>query len=286
MDDSGLLREYKPGHYEFTHLSMVEYLAARAIQRDHEGDVASLVEFVRARYETPIWWNTLLFILDDRRESSLADGVFAALLEDEPHESNWLFLLIILREEHQVGVDHCHRLFEVCLERERARLFPFSRYFAGILASEVNGEILERWFAEHLARERGARLAGLLMSLPRDFPVDAHVAGRSLESLESLLDHEIGLGILSSPQFLRVLDALPSGSKLRWAMGRPINEAVAEAMRSRREMLRESWPQRWIPALLARAAWLSGLPLVSASVSRWSVGGISYQTSTRLAFGC
>jgi hypothetical protein len=288
IDDSGLLYEPRPGHYEFTHLSMVEYLAARAAQRGHGlWDVDPLVEFVRARYEFPSWRNTLIFLLDDRRDTELANAVFAALLDEEHHEDTLTFLLIVLREGHRVSEELCRRLLEICLDPERARAVPFSLYFGYILVGGTHDELLRRWFVERLTSERGARLAGLLMSLPEAFPIEAHLERRPLDSLEplALLDHEVGGLSGYGVQLSRGLAVVPNDLRLRWALNRPVNEIVAQARRGL-DLMPQPWPQRWIPALLARAVWLSSLPVDDVPTSRWAVGGLAHWAPARLAFSC
>jgi hypothetical protein len=182
------------------------------------------------------------------KPSAAPSASLGALLDEEHDEATLTFLLIVLCEGHRISEELCLRLLEICLDPERARAVPFSLYLGDILADDVHGELLRRWFAERLASERGARLAGLLMSLPEAFPMKARL-------------------------------------RPRWALDRPVSEIFARARRGL-DLLPQPWPQRWIPALLARAAWLSSLPVGDAPTSRWAVEGLGHWAPAQLAFSC
>jgi UDP-2,3-diacylglucosamine pyrophosphatase LpxH len=104
---SGLLVEQQPGRCGFLHLSIMEYMAGRAVLRETSaGGIEAVAELVVMRHEDAAWWETLLLMLgseaDDRR---LVTEVALRLLEAdvaELRDATRFFLLSMLREEVDV----------------------------------------------------------------------------------------------------------------------------------------------------------------------------------------
>jgi UDP-2,3-diacylglucosamine pyrophosphatase LpxH len=117
---AGLLVEQQPGRWGFLHLSIMEFLAGRAVLRETSaGGIEAVAELVAMRHEDAAWWETLLLMLgseaDDRR---LVDCVAGQLLEgdeESPRSATQFFLLSMLREEVDVDVGVRDRILDVAL---------------------------------------------------------------------------------------------------------------------------------------------------------------------------
>lgn len=290
LEESGLLYERDTGRYEFTHLSMVEYLAAGAAARRHaEGAPAALIEFIRERHEYPIWRNTLLFLLDQRWAGALPRATFEALLGGQPNSDTVSFLLVMLREGHAIPEALCLRLFEVCID-EHFEWSLIDRFFGEILDEGTHTEMLRRWLTQRLASERGLRLVRLLRCMPPQIEALPQLQQRSVESLDPfvLLDHEDGNRSLRG-QLYRGLACIPNRVRLRWAFGRSVHEVFARARGALTKPsigAPEHWRPRWIPALLSRAAWLSSQADEGLPATRWALGGLNHTVCTRPAYVC
>ena len=117
---AGLLVEQQPGRCGFLHLSIMEYLAGRAVLRETSaGGIEAVAELVVMRHEDAAWWETLLLMLgseaDDRR---LVTCVAERLLEgdgEDPRASTRFFLLSMLREEVDVEAATREKIFTVAI---------------------------------------------------------------------------------------------------------------------------------------------------------------------------
>jgi len=172
---SGLLVEQQPGRCGFLHLSIMEYLAGRAVlQETSAAGLEAVAELVAMRHEDAAWWETLLLMLgseaDDRR---LVTHVMERVLEGEGGEplpnSTVRFLLSMLREEVDVEPRIRERLLDVAarspfvitlvrnLER---RVFKHSAHVYEDLMhvaelSRRHGPAVREWLRRHGADDTG-----------------------------------------------------------------------------------------------------------------------------------
>jgi len=94
---TGVLVEQRPGVYGFLHLSLMEYLAASALDRAAITATA-LVEEIAHKHENPAWWEVCLLVVGRRATDEIfLDALFEALLNT--YRLARLFLLECLRDE-------------------------------------------------------------------------------------------------------------------------------------------------------------------------------------------
>ena len=94
-EGTGLLVEQRPGVFGFFHLSLLEYLAARGLERRE----TPLEEALAGHYDVPTWREVCLLAVGWRAtDKAFLDRLYRHIVETADPE-RWLFLLRCLREE-------------------------------------------------------------------------------------------------------------------------------------------------------------------------------------------
>lgn len=176
---TGILVEQQAGVFGWLHLSVMEYLAGRALyeQLSVSGDTA-VANCVVERHQQAHWRETLLLMLGrEARRRVLVDTVIAALLEREGWEVSrrWItatFALACLREELDLSGSLRDRL-QAMAARIALDVWPDSWEDARLQLADVlrfgrrHGAAVSRWLDRRLSIATRDDLLGVVILLPR-----------------------------------------------------------------------------------------------------------------------
>lgn len=274
VDGCGLLQEQQPGRVGFLHLSLMEYMAGRALfERSLSGGYDSVAELVIEKHQQTVWHETLLLMLgSENRRRELGQAVMERLLsamaplekmEKMEKMENWVsceFGLALLREELDIAT-----LREPLLERtcETVAQMP-SELWRNIIwqttnvisFSRVHGRGTRKWLHEHILSTEGDQLVGSLAvstgALKDKRIADGLITRSDLSSTTAfaLLDfgpaHRVG-------RWAR--ERLSREIRLAWTQSTPLEGVIWRSF----EGLETGLGLEWIPALIARASWIAHL---------------------------
>lgn len=265
VEGSGLLQEHQPGRLGFLHLSLMEYMAGRALfERTLGGGYEAIAGLVVQRYGQAVWRETLLLMLgSENKKSELGHAVVKRLLANDVRTTeSWtacLFGLVLLLEDVDMG-DMRQRLLETtrhaALHVEVFYWETAARTLAEVVRfSRVHGEGTRRWLRAELGCATGEILAATTILASEALP-------------EGELEQDLSLRSDAPAQVLSLFELGPGArgglwARLHatrddwrsWAQATPIDGVLTrsfELWRSRQESA-----AAWIPALLARSAWLA-----------------------------
>lgn len=203
--DTGLVVEQQPGIFEFLHLSLLEFLAARAllVREGSLGDQA-VATFIADHHALAHWQETCLLALgSESTRRNLVDkaveGVLAKARSLKDGWDSWLFLLGLLREEVDVQPsDRTAILAGLTSAAADALLWQrrqASSWLGDILRfSRRHGSAASEWFTQQIERAAGDQLVGTVVLTPADFPLRAVLERRHdrRDIIPSLLDCDAG----------------------------------------------------------------------------------------------
>ena len=177
---TGLLVEQKPGVFAFLHLSLMEYLAGRALlARELVGGDAQVAQKVAELHRQAHWREVLLLMLgSEATRGGLVDAVFGALDQVEGGD-RWetaVFLLSMLREEVDVRPAERDRVLgEVAsLVGERDHWYRAARLVRDIIVfGRRSGQSVAAWLRHRLLTAAGEDLQDALLLTPSDAPWSA-----------------------------------------------------------------------------------------------------------------
>ncbi|MEE9383107.1 MAG: NACHT domain-containing protein [Nannocystaceae bacterium] len=281
--DAGLFQEHSPGRVGFLHLSLMEYMAGRALltqslREGHEG-VAACVE---QHLEDSRWEETLLLMLgSENKNRALGEAVVERLLSSG---SAWqvrpgpvIFLLQLLREDVEVGAPLRARI----LERTRDGMLDWHAGIRNLVSHLIDdvaafGRVhrpgLETWFREHLTRDTGDGLAGTLALCPASAPSekDVHDIMANREDLDVAVVVLLNFG--TAHRWGRLGHRLASTEAMNaWANTSPVEaiftRSVGAAYHGNGESVSMD-PCSWVIPLLRRAGWIAETILFAAAQLR------------------
>lgn len=274
VDGCGLLQEQQPGRVGFLHLSLMEYMAGRALfDRTVVGGYEAVAELVAARHDQAGWRETLLLMLgSENKKRELGQAVVERLLaippDDEEGWSAWVFGLALLREEMNVGPQRDHLLERTCeVAINMTPLFwhqASEHIFEVVRFSRAHGEGTREWLQMRVSSAVSESLVGVLA-------VSAGALG--IEDIEARLSARE----LSAVDFNALLDFGPSHLIGRWAREHSNRDATLAWVRSTPvegviwrsfEGLVAGASSQWILAFKARAACLARMSHDSADRQR------------------
>lgn len=155
--DIGILVEETPGSLRFFHLAIMEYLAARALER-LLGD--QLAELVAVRCEEPSWREVCLFAVALRaKDEQFLNEVLEHLTSASASRSSALFLLQALREDVGFRPEQCElilrRAGDLAATGTRMAL-PVGELIHEIMqSSRSHAEPVTRWIHDTLLQGQG-----------------------------------------------------------------------------------------------------------------------------------
>lgn len=176
---TGLLVEQRPGVFGFLHLSVMEYLAGRALyERLSAGGDAAVARFVVEKHREGHWRETLLLMLGkEARRRGLVEAVTEALLEDlrgRPSRAfvTVYFLLWLVREEVDLSAETLGQVLNWAAvlvlatwpgwwESARKLLYDI------LCFGRRNGRPVRAWLDERLLTGEGDALLGAVVLAPR-----------------------------------------------------------------------------------------------------------------------
>ncbi|MEX1363154.1 MAG: metallophosphoesterase [Nannocystaceae bacterium] len=262
VHDSGLLQEHLPGRFGFLHLSVMEYLAGRALfKASSGGGYEAVAELVVQRHAQAVWRETLLLMLGSENDSrELAQVVTERLLD---HDSEpWdlaTFAVGLLRENVDVGPALRGRTLAIASE---ACLDVLPREWNGakgdlddvVRFGRVHGQAVAQWFSTHVERSKGEELVGALTLLPpsalsEDEAVEVLSAREDAARLPELLDFD--------PRSAWGRFAWQHTSKQDWLASARVIPIEGIVWRSFAVFGPSHGRFVWPVALLRRASWIS-----------------------------
>lgn len=177
---TGLLVEQTPGVFTFLHLSLLEYLAGRALlARELVGGDVRVAETVERLHADPRWRETLLLMLgSEATRGPLIDAVYDVLAPvgvDLSLRGGAFFLLAMLREEVDVRPAQRERILDAALSREAGEWsstdsFHDLRSFHELIRfSRRHGPSVREWLRDGLATLVDERLITLAILAPGDW---------------------------------------------------------------------------------------------------------------------
>ncbi|MBI4817090.1 MAG: NACHT domain-containing protein [Deltaproteobacteria bacterium] len=199
--DTGLLVEQQPGVFGFLHLSLLEFLAARALlERELAHGEEAAAAIIIDRHRSPVWQETLLLLLgSEATRKGLVDRATKGILDDARYGvpidnegesaqirrfeiwTSWTFLLSLLREE----VDVTPEVRAETLDGASISAFRFGPWLGRsiwkeaetrlhdiLLLGKRHGLALAELVADRIERNGVEALAGLLAILPASCPFE------------------------------------------------------------------------------------------------------------------
>jgi predicted MPP superfamily phosphohydrolase/energy-coupling factor transporter ATP-binding protein EcfA2 len=172
IDGSGVLQEQQPGRVGFLHLSLMEYLAGRALlEQSLGGGYAAVAELVAKRHDQAVWSETLLLMLgSENKKRELGQAVVERLLASEPGQpSKWsacVFGLALLREDVDIGEQREQLLERTCravISKWSERYVASERLGEVVRLSRTHGEAVRQWLEGRVSEATGERLVGVLV---------------------------------------------------------------------------------------------------------------------------
>lgn len=275
--DSGLLQEQQHERLGFIHLSVLEYLAGRALleRSAHEGD-AGLRRVVMEHLDESSWTQTLTLMVACRAE----DRVFCeALLHDLVALNHWdasTLALGLLAENIHVTPTFVDDVMTCAIDHvlggDQGEWGVSAGHVERILhASNRHAVRLSDWF-EHFVKEAdGPKLAaGLVLA-----PFRASLRDTLARRLPDHVDLSTTMRLHAPGQWgAWARAAAPTGMRLRWIVETPLVNVAWQAMANAADpIIGSSRPWEWIAGLFARGAWFAGQAVRHAAViraQRWS----------------
>ncbi len=273
VHDSGLLQEHQPGRVRFVHLTLMEYLAGRALldrslSRGYEAVAAVVVE----RYRDPAWRETLLLMLgSENKKRELGRTVLNLLLlvEHDGATPSWeacVFGLAMLREEVDAG-DLRERLLEAtcdaAFETPSDKWINATKRLADVVQfGRTHSQSVRRCFIQQFESAEGGRLCGALALASQLFSkdeVEARLAARGDISTIILTLLDLGPEQVAGAWARR---HSPRDVGFSWARGTPLEGVLARSFEgpAHANDAEAQWVDAaWIPSLLSRSAWLAHL---------------------------
>jgi 3',5'-cyclic AMP phosphodiesterase CpdA/energy-coupling factor transporter ATP-binding protein EcfA2 len=264
--DSGVLQEFEHDRYGFLHLSLMEYLAGRAVLREYgrEG-YGAIARFVCELNQEPRWRECLLLMLGSEGNNlGLSTAVVEALLELRPPTWQTLttctFLLALLREEVELSASLRAQVLEAT--SAAALHVPYWWEQPRILLSDILSfsrnpeDAVRKWFDAQLATRAGDELIGVLMIAPDAITPTAEMEARRDDELSSLLDLTPAF-----PWGRWAHERASDPTLLRWSIRTPIEGILLRALPS---ALGWSDARPWVAGLVRRAAWFCEVSIAAA----------------------
>ncbi len=253
---TGLFVEQQPGVFAPLHLSVLEYLAARALftRESREGDEA-VAEFVVSHLGRAEWEETLLLMMgSEPTRAGLVDAVFRRL--EERHDWwGWSFGVAMLREEVDLRPEQRERVLEgVCRSALKVRRYEWGvvqkRLSDIVRFSRRHGEACESW-RDRVLREGAPHLSvGVVALFDPEPTVIVDVRADRDRVVELLLDFGPRGGW---ERWAR--QAAPPEMWLRWHEAASVDLSVWRSVGSTAGFPTEAGAATL--ALLRRVSWLS-----------------------------
>ncbi|MCP4592677.1 MAG: NACHT domain-containing protein [bacterium] len=249
---TGLLVEQQPTVFGFLHLSLMEYLAGRALfAREQAGGDDRLARFIADHHDQAQWRETLLLLLgSEATRGGLIDAVFDHLMK-HPRWSGFTFLMELLREEVMLRPGQRDSVLsgaaELALDRRSYEWFVPRHTLGQVLDfSQRHADGVSTWFRDRLTSTTGRDLQGSLALIPQEgerAPPGPLAARTDLDSmLPALLElwpgntwgtwameqanHETALAwLIQEPLDLIVWTAL-NCLRLHWSVGAAAHAAI------------------------------------------------------------
>jgi predicted phosphodiesterase/energy-coupling factor transporter ATP-binding protein EcfA2 len=261
VNDSGLLLELQPGHVGFLHLSLMEYLAGRALLGEHRGHEA-VARMVNERHTDALWRETLLLMLgSENKTSELGQVVIEHLLESRAPGSEWwacMFGLAMLREDVAVGTQRERLLESTCRAVPHVRLRQWddaTRLVCDIVRfSRMHGEATRRWLGRMVTSAPGELLVGALGLASEVFArqdIDVRLSTRKSITTTSLALLDFGP---RSPLGQWARKHATRRTRLTWALASPPECTVPRSLEG---LATREHAGVWVPALVRRVDWLA-----------------------------
>ncbi|MBL4689659.1 MAG: metallophosphoesterase [Nannocystaceae bacterium] len=266
--DAGLVQEHSAGRVGFLHLSLMEYMAGRALlaqyMREGYDAVAALVE---ERCEDPRWEETLLLMLGRENENrALGEAVVERLLGGEWSVSCALFLLNLLVDDVDVGAP----LRERILERTSGNTLQWHggiRNWVDELVDDIAsfGRLHRQgtvaWFRERVTSDSGDALASALALCPPAALTEQEVFDivSSRADVDAVACTLLDFGGLHRWRRLG-LRVASRGAMVVWAETTPVEGAVRRSVTA----ASSAPPGDWIVPLLQRSGWIAATIVYAA----------------------
>lgn len=273
VEGSGLLQEQQPGRVGFLHLSLMEYMAGRALfERTVGSGYEAVAVLVAERHDQAVWRETLLLMLgSENKKRELGQAVVERLLAVELEASaRWsvcIFGLALLREEVDMGALRERLLERTC--ETAVEINPGVWWLASsVLADAVrfgrlHGEIINAWLRDRLERGACEFLAGVVALATEAISKEELLALLSARvdrsaTVLSLLgferEHFVGQWARRS---VTPLDALA------WARSAQLESIVWRSL----EEAMTNTGSAWILALLVRSSWMTSVTTDATSAA-------------------
>lgn len=265
VDGSGLLQEQQPGRLSFLHLSLMEFLAGRALLEQCLGNgfeaVAALVVELHAQ---PVWRETLLLMLgSESKKRELIQVVVERLLNTRPEWWTCLFGLALLRDEVDLGAMRT-RLFEATRDAALAESPRHWRQASQALAqvvhfSRMHGTSTRAWLKAEIETAENERLLGtwaLASEVFRESEIESWIEARS--DARSAIQTFLELGPLDRVgQWARQHSSRDIA--LAWARATPRDGIFARSFEGV-----DGWMGAiWIPQFIERAGWFANATMLA-----------------------
>ncbi len=163
-EGTGLLVEQRPGVFAFFHLSLMEYLAARGMEKAEDP-----VETIARRYGDATWREVcLLAVGSNATDRSFLDRLYDRLAGEEDSPERWSFLLRALREEAAFDDEQRAAIVRgagrALLDRPPLEWQADQRTFDELTRLSIRHKEWARgWVAQELATARGAELQAIVV---------------------------------------------------------------------------------------------------------------------------
>ena len=266
LDDCGLLQEQQSGRVGFLHLSLMEYMAGRALLGQHLGrGYAAIAELVAKQHDTAIWRETLLLMLgSENKKRELGQAVVERLLTIGGKEAArfWpacVFGIAMLREGVNMEAEQREQLLAAALKAAPERTpsdweGAFKTLAEVIRYSQLHGEATRAWLHREIDEAKDKELFAALTIADHALPWG--------EVAEKLKEHK---GQQNTA--LTLLDFGPRHKIGQWARAHA-EDKTWESWARQTPLIGILWRSlesiqsgknagAWIPAYFARTQWIA-----------------------------